>query len=62
MEDLDYVALYAEQLKKNNCLFKQQKTLIEDQLKASSSLFRNSFGKNFKKGARNYLKSVGLIK
>ena len=42
--DLDYVELYAEKLKKDNRLFKQQKKLIESQLKSSSSLFRNMFG------------------
>jgi len=60
MDDLDYVVLYAEKLKKNKDLFEQQKRLVEDQIKASSSLFKNSFGKDFKKGARKYLKEVGL--
>ena len=60
MSDLDYVVLYAEQLKKNKDLFEQQRRLIEDQIRASSSLFRNYFGKDFKKGARKYLKEVGL--
>mgnify|MGYP001563339606 CR=1 FL=1 len=60
MEDLDYVVLYAEKLKKDKSLFEQQKRLIEDQIKASSSLFKNSFGNDFKKGARKYLKEVGL--
>lgn len=62
MNDSDYIILYAEKLKSNNDLFKQQKMLIESQMNASSSLFRNSFGKEFKIEARKYLKSVGLIK
>lgn len=61
MSDLDYVELYAEKLKKDNRLFEQQKNLIESQMKASSELFRNRFGKEFKKGARDYLKGIGLI-
>lgn len=57
--DLDYVELYAERLKKDNSLFKQQKKLIESQLKSSSSLFRNMFGKiNFKENARKYIRSI----
>lgn len=60
--DLDYVELYAEKLKEDNDLFRQQKRLIEAQLKASSSLFRNMFsGEDFKKNAREYLKSRDLI-
>jgi len=63
MTNLDYVELYAKKLKNDNSLFKQQKILIESQLKGSSSLFRNMFkGKDFKECARKYLKSVGLIK
>lgn len=61
LTNLDYVVLYAEQIKKDNKLFKQQGKLIEDQLKASSSLFKNHFGANFKQGARKYLKETGLI-
>lgn len=58
-KDLDYVELYAKRLKKDNSLFKQQKKLIESQLKSSSSLFRNMFGKaDFKEKARKYIKSV----
>ena len=57
--DLDYVELYAEKLKKDNRLFKQQKKLIESQLKSSSSLFRNMFGKaDFKEKARKYIKDI----
>ena len=62
MTDLDYVILYANQLKKDESLFEQQKKLIESQFKSSSSLFRNSFGKDFKTNARKYLKGIGLIK
>ncbi|PIN87103.1 hypothetical protein COV19_01245 [Candidatus Woesearchaeota archaeon CG10_big_fil_rev_8_21_14_0_10_44_13] len=57
--DLDYVELYAKKLKEDNSSFKQQKKLIESQLKSSSSLFRNMFGKaDFKEKARKYIKSV----
>jgi len=59
--DLDYVELYAKKLKKDNSLFKQQKMLIESQLKGSSSLFKNMFGKtDFKKKAREYIRKVSL--
>ena len=59
--DLDYIELYAEKLKKDNRLFKQQKALIESQLKSSSSLFRNMFGKTcFKEKARKYIRKVSL--
>ena len=61
MSDLDYVVFYAEQLKKDNKLFEHQRRLIEDQIKASSSLFRNAFGKDFKKGARKYLRETKII-
>ena len=57
--DLDYVELYARKLKDDNIFFKQQKKLIESQLKSSSSLFRNMFGEvNFKQKARKYIKSL----
>lgn len=60
--DMDYVELYAKKLKEDNSLFKQQKMIIESQIKSSNSLFLNMFGnKNFKQNARIYLKSVGLI-
>ncbi len=63
LNDLDYVILYAKRLKADFNLFKQQKKLIESQLHSSSSLFKNTFAKdNFKKGAREYLKNIGLIK
>ena len=59
--DLDYVEFYAKQLKNDNRFFKQQKSIIESQIKASSSLFRNIPGRDFKKEARKYLRSVGLL-
>ena len=62
MNDAGYIKLYAEMLKEDNTLFKQQKMLIESQLKASSSLFKNAFGKDFKPEARKYLRSTGLLK
>jgi hypothetical protein len=62
MNNIDYVELYAKKLKHDGSLFKQQKMLIESQLRASSSLFKNMFaGANFKEKARAYLRSVGLI-
>ena len=59
--DLDYVVLYAEKLKKDSSLFVQQKRLIESQLKGSSDLTKKRFGNNFKENVRKYLKAVGLI-
>jgi len=61
--DMDYVELYAEKLKKDPSLFKQQKMLIDSQIKASQSLFTNMFGvgEEFKKNAREYLKGIGLL-
>jgi len=61
-DDLDYVKLYAEKLKKDNRLFVQQKKLIESQLKSSSDLAKKKFGKNFKFNVRKYLRAIGLIK
>lgn len=59
---LDYVKLYAQKLKQNNNLFKQQKLLIESQMKGSTSLFRNFLGKgHFKEHAREYLRNVGIL-
>tara|TARA_Y100000310_G_scaffold59583_1_gene54978 strand:+ start:301 stop:501 length:201 start_codon:yes stop_codon:yes gene_type:complete len=59
---LDYVIIYANKLKEDNSLFKQQKMLIESQLRSSSMLFRKMFGsKNFKANARRYLKKIDLI-
>ncbi|MBU2104673.1 MAG: hypothetical protein KKF67_02780 [Nanoarchaeota archaeon] len=60
--DLDYVEMYAKNLKKDNSLFSQQKILIESQIKISQSFFLNSFGKNFKTKAREYLKKRNLLK
>ena len=45
LTDMDYVELYAKTLKNNPELFKQQKILIESQLKASRELFLKRFGK-----------------
>ncbi|MEK6860170.1 MAG: hypothetical protein AABX54_05140 [Nanoarchaeota archaeon] len=62
LTDMDYVELYADKLREDNSLFKQHKVLIESQLKSSSSLFSNMFGKeDFKKKARDYLRNIGLI-
>ena len=61
LTDLDYVSIYAKKLKEDNKYFKQQKMLIESQLKASQSLFKNTFKENFKKEAREYIKARGLI-
>jgi len=61
--DLDYVELYAEELKQKKDLFNQQRQFINNQIKASQSLFSNMFGKkNFKKNARQFLKERGIIK
>lgn len=62
MTDLDYVELYAKKLKEDSSLFKQQKMLIESQMKSSSDVFNNMFGENFKVNARKYLRGIGLIK
>ena len=61
--DLDYVTLYAERLKRDNSLFKQQKKLIESQLTSSAELFKKMFGAgaSFKINARKYIKAVGLM-
>jgi hypothetical protein len=60
--DMDYVELYAKSLKNNPDLFKQQKMLIESQLKASRELFMKRFGeKDFKIKAREYLRAIELI-
>ncbi len=63
IKDLDYVDLYAEKLHKDNSLFHQQKMLIESQMLASKSLFKNKFkGEKFKEKAREYLKELGILK
>jgi hypothetical protein len=60
---LDYVEIYSENLKNNNLIFEQQKMLINSQIKGSSILMQNMFGKkNFKLKAREYLKKIGLLK
>jgi len=58
---LDYVELFATSVREDNSLFKQQKKLIEAQLKGSSSLFKQMFKGNFKANARKYLKERKLI-
>jgi len=62
IKDMDYVELFANNLKKNKSLFEQQKKLIESQFQSSRLLFRKRFGDNFKINARKYLKEIGLIK
>lgn len=59
--DNDYVVIYAESLLNDNSLFEQQKLIIESQITASRELFKNKFGKSFKKNAREYLKDIKLI-
>lgn len=62
ISDMDYVEFYAERLKIDNRLFKQQKLLIDSQIIASRSLFRNKFKeKDFKTEARRYLKDLKII-
>ncbi len=60
---MDYIKIYAERLRKDNAMFKQQKMLIESQLQSSSQIFRSMFGdgKDFEKNARTYLRKVGMI-
>jgi hypothetical protein len=61
--DLDYVEIYARELKNNSKFFKQQKKLIESQLKSSSQLAKQRFpSKNFKISMRNHLRKIGLLK
>ncbi|HLC89056.1 MAG TPA: hypothetical protein VJG49_03390 [Candidatus Nanoarchaeia archaeon] len=63
MKEIDYVELYARELKKNPALFRQQKMLIESQYNASRSLFRNMFqGEDYNQKAREYLRGIGLLK
>ncbi len=62
ISNLDYVEFYAKMLREDNRLFAQQKILIDSQIKASQSFFRNAFsGKDFKKEARKYLKGIVLL-
>jgi len=61
-KEIDYVTLFAERLKKDPTLFTQQKMLIESQLHSSNEFFAKLFsGKDFKKGAREYLRGIGLL-
>jgi hypothetical protein len=62
-QDSDYIEIYAKALKKNPKYFKQQKMLIESQLKISREIFRKRFktGKKFEINARKYLKNTGRI-
>lgn len=63
VKDLDYVELFAKKMKEDNSLFKEQKRLIESQMKANRSLIRNMFSENdFESEARLYLKRLGIIK
>ena len=61
VKDLDYVVLYAKKLKSNSSLFKQQKRLIESQMKSSREIFSKAFAGDFKLNARRYLQGIGLI-
>jgi len=63
IKDLDYVELYAEELRENNSLFEQQRELVNAQIVSSISVFKERFGEgdDFKKAAREYLKKIGLI-
>lgn len=63
LTDLDYVEQYASKMKGDNRIFRQQSRLIECQMRSSSSMFRNMFkGIDFKTGAREYLRKIGLLK
>ncbi len=63
LTDLDYVELYASKMKHDNRLFVQQGRLIDSQMQSSSAIFRNMFkGADFKTGAREYLRKIGLLK
>ena len=60
MLDSDYVKLYAKKMSENNSYFKQQKMLIDSQIKASSLIFKKKFGQGveFKINAREYLRQI----
>ncbi len=62
-ENIDYVEFYAKALKNNSKYFKQQKMLIESQLKSSKEIFKKRFGtgETFKLNAREYLKNTGRL-
>jgi len=60
--DLDYVEYYARQLREDTSLFKQQKMLIDSQIKSSRELFNTRFkNQDFKTQARKYLHECNLI-
>lgn len=60
--DLDYVEIYAEKLRENPNLFKQQKELIDSQLESSSALTKKRFSKeDFKKQVRIHLRKIGVF-
>lgn len=63
IKELDYVELYAESIKDNPSFFEQQKLLIESQMSASNSIFKNNFkNEKFKEKAREYLRKIGLLR
>ncbi|MAE13149.1 hypothetical protein CMO92_01170 [Candidatus Woesearchaeota archaeon] len=63
MNKQEYVVTYAKELKNNSALFSQQKLIIDSQIKASASFFRNMFKEEeYKKAARRYLHQRGLLK
>lgn len=63
LTDEDYVVMYAEALKNDASLFKQQKVLIDSQMQMSRSFFKNAFaGRDFKEAARAYLREMGMIR
>ena len=45
-EEEDYVIFYANELRKNPKYFKQQKMLIDSQIKSSKELFQKTFGRS----------------
>jgi len=59
--DMDYVVLYARNLKMDNKHFRSHKMLIDSQIKSSNSFFKNMFGdgEEFKRKSREYLKKLG---
>ncbi len=59
--DMDFVTLYAEAYKRDRRLFKNQKMLIESQMRSSRSFFLNLFGTtHFKENARKFLNDVRI--
>ena len=60
--DLDYVNYFAQRLRDNPSLFKDNKLLIDSQIKSSKEIFLKRFGKkNFKENARKYLREIGIL-